>query len=171
MNYELTCQQCGKKFQSSRKGTKYCGNSCRVLASQKRKEKNETGKKTTISIDYSPTEHQKLLRVSKSTGISVEDMIKFRSLVSTGTIESKEKSIETLKKEITKLKAHLSFYTQKPLNGLFLPLTEKNKEEILFQVKELKILEDEPQATLEEKLIWLATNCIFIVDGDRLPWK
>jgi len=42
MDYQKKCKHCGKLFTAHRSDTKYCGNSCRVLATYKRnKEHNE----------------------------------------------------------------------------------------------------------------------------------
>ena len=42
MDYQKTCKHCGKQFTAHRKDKKYCGNSCRVMATYKRnKEYNE----------------------------------------------------------------------------------------------------------------------------------
>ena len=172
-NYVLKCQYCGQEFNSSRKDARYCSDSCRVMASQQRKKepKEENTEKTTVSVEYSDKEYAQLRDTAKAAGITVEETVKFRSLVSVNYLEDKDKEIQTLKKEITKLRAHLSIYTKKPAEGIFLPVSKGEKAEIIFQVEELNLLADEEDATLEDKISWLASNCALYIRSEQLPWN
>ncbi len=161
-NYNVKCQYCGKMFKSTRKDAKYCSDSCRVMASRERTQSVQNNKNTVL-VDYSDTEHNQLSKKAKSAGISVEDMIKYRSLVSLGDIESKAKEIATLEKEVVKLKAHLSVYTKKPAEGIFLPVDEFDKKMIEDSLYEIDLLDDEEDPTLEDQLIYLGKNCSELV--------
>ena len=172
-NYELKCQHCGQQFQSSRKDTKYCSDSCRVMASRDRKQETEenNGEMKPVTVEYSVTEYANILKIAESADITVGEMVKFRSLVPANYLEAKENEINALKKEITKLKAHLSLYIKKPADGIFLPVSKSDKTDISFQVEELRLLADEEDATLEDKIIWLALNCAFYISPEELPWQ
>ncbi len=47
-NHKIVCRNCGNEFTSSRKDTRYCSNSCRVQASNIRKQENLTDKTSII---------------------------------------------------------------------------------------------------------------------------
>jgi len=162
-NYEANCLYCGKKIQSTRKDAKYCSNSCRVMASRERKQ-NEITDKTSILVKFSDSEYSQLGKSAKSAGISVPDMVKYRSLLSLNDIESKENEIAALKEEIIKLKAHLSVYTKKPAFGIFLAVDKFEKEMIADSLYEIDLLDDEEDPTLEDQLIYLGKNCSILVE-------
>jgi len=164
-NYKIACSNCGNEFTSSRKDAKYCSDSCRVTASRERKQ-NEITTKTSVFVKFSDTEYSQLGKIAKSAGISVEDMVKYRSLVSLGDIGSKEKEITALKEEVIKLKAHLSVYTKKSASGIFLPVNEDEKEFLKDVVKELKpgidalFPDDNDTEPFESYLIYILKNAI-----------
>ncbi len=171
--YDLTCQYCGENFQSSRKNTKYCSDSCRVMASNQRKKEGEeeNTEKKSVSVEFSAKEYAQLQDTAKAAGITVQEMVKYRSLVLGKSIELREKENETLKKEIAKLKAHLSLYTKKHVSGIFLPASKTKIRNIKMVFAEMFVLADEPDATLEDKILWLAENFDNYFDEKYWPWR
>lgn len=162
-NYELTCAHCGKKFESNRKDTRYCSNSCRVMASRDRKKEIEPDE-TSVLIKYSPDEYKKLQRAAKSAGISVTDLVKYRGLTTLEDINGKTKEIDSLKQEVIQLKAHLSVYTKEPCSGIYLPADEIQKDMIRFNLNELDLLgEEDEDYTFEDELIYLGMNSLSLV--------
>ena len=164
-NYEVKCHYCGEVFQSQRKDTKYCSDSCRVMASRERKKENMPDE-TSVSVKFTPDEYKILSKTAKSAGISVEDTVKYRSLASMATIETKEDEIAELKKEVIRLKAHLSIFTKEPSAGIFLPADEDSVDFIRTMVEDnWKPLLDKQNPDsdntepLEEYMIYLLKNC------------
>ena len=154
--YTLKCQHCGEMFETSRKNTKYCSDSCRVMASRERKQ-NIDSEKTSVLVNYSEAEFNQLMQNAKSAGLSIEELVKYRSLITNVEIESNNSEIDTLKKEVAKLKAHLSIYTHKPSEGIFLEADELERD--LLEVILAEVLEDDGENySLEEKIIYVARN-------------
>ena len=163
-NYELTCQHCEEKFQSTRKDAKYCSDSCRVMASRNRKQE-KMNDKTSITVKFSDVEYKKLTETAKSAGISVQEMVKYRSLASFKNIDTKDSEIRTLKENIKKLKAHLSIYTKDPSSlGIFIPVDDGFNIEIAqanirdLMDKEKKQHPDE-DSSLEDFMLFVLKNC------------
>jgi hypothetical protein len=121
------------------------------------RERTQSSPKNTVSAEYTDTEFSQLRKTAKNAGISLEDLVKYRSLLDVGNIENKKREIMELKNNMTRLKAHLSVYTKSPGTGIFLPVDEKTKEEMQLALSGL-IDDESPKWTFEEKLIYLGTK-------------
>ncbi len=164
--HEVICQHCGEKFQSTRKDAKYCSDSCRVMASRDRKQE-KMNDKTSITVKFSDAEYKQLTETAISAGISVQEMVKYRSLASLENIESKDSEIRTLKEKIKKLKAHLSIYAKDPTSlGIFIPVDEGFHIEIaqanmrdLMDKEKKRHPDTDEDSSLEDFMLYVLKNC------------
>ncbi len=133
--HEIECQHCGAKFESGRSNTMYCSNSCKTRASQIR-----TKGDPEIKIKFEQHEFDELSEIANDFELSVEELVKFRSL-STGNNSNHEKDIiKAMELDNKKLRAELSLYTKSPSEGYFLDVSEAEKVEMRDAINNSRVL-------------------------------
>ncbi len=133
--HKINCQQCGEEFESARSDAMYCSNSCKTRASQIRTKGNPV-----IKMKFEQHEFENLCEIAKEFDLSVEELVKYRSMLTAGDLNRSNDLYEELESEIKKLKAELSLHTKSQSAGIFLDVNESEKNDLLNAIKNIKLL-------------------------------
>ncbi len=132
-NHQLICQQCGQEFESSRSDAKYCSQSCKTRASQIRSEK-----KPVVKINFEQHEYEELLVTANDFNLSIEELVKYRSMLTSDDLKHADEMYKKQQYEIKMLKAELSLHTKSPSSGIYLDLSDKQKLNLFNVINQSK---------------------------------
>lgn len=133
--HKINCHHCGLEFESSRSDAMYCSLSCKTRASQIRSKK-----KPGITISFAQDEFEELTETAKEFNLSVDDLIKYRSMITNDDLIQANVLNEELVLEKKKLKAELSLHTKTKSDGIYLDIDDKHKQSILKVINSSRFL-------------------------------
>ena len=159
--HKTNCQHCGQEFESNRSDAKYCSKSCKSRASQLRLNKNPV-----INITYDEDELEQLSEIAEIFDLSIEELVKHKSLLTEANIHQSNDLLNALELEIKQLKAELSIYTKTPGEGIFLNYDKTEQSTFFESMKQCKILE-KYDSDIKNNIQLVICYCIALEEANK----